>query len=174
MVDRFKRDIDGCVASDGDIGPEQIVIDGGCDANDVNPKLAEHVRSRLGPIAANHHHPVDAALGKVAECPGPPAFLTEIRGSSTAKKRAADLNNAAHIARAELPELAVDKALPTLAYAVDRHALIERTARDGPYRRIHARGVTTACKDSNVFHESEITTVCRKNANHGLTKIGGF
>ena len=34
-----------------------------------------------------------------------------------------DRYDAAHVARTELPELTVDQALPTLAHAVDRHAL---------------------------------------------------
>src|SRR5260370_42635769 len=39
-VNRLKRDVDGGVAADGDISPEQIVVDGGCHADHANPNLA--------------------------------------------------------------------------------------------------------------------------------------
>ena len=100
----------------------------------MNAEPAEHIRTRLGSVAADHHHTIDAALGEVAKRLGPAAALAEFRGSSAAKERAADLNDAAHVARTELPELTVDQALPTLAHAVDRHALVERAARDGAER----------------------------------------
>ena len=67
MVDRAKRDIDGGVAADRNISPEQVVIDRGRDADHVNPELAEHVRPRLGSVAANHHHTIDIPLGEVAK-----------------------------------------------------------------------------------------------------------
>jgi hypothetical protein len=51
---------------------------------------------------------------------------------------------------------ALDEALPTLAHAVDRHAQIERAARDGADGGVHAGGVTTTRKDSDMFHKSEI------------------
>ena len=71
---------------------------------------------------------------------------------SRAKKRSTGLNYAAHIARAEPLELAVNQTLPTLAHAVDRHALIERTAGDGAYGRVHAGGITATRKDRDLFH----------------------
>ncbi len=126
----------------------------------MNPKLAEHVRARLRSIAANHHHTIDAPLGEVPKRFGPATLLAEFRGSSTAEKRTADLNDATDVPRIELSELTLDQALPTLAHSVDRHALIERTARDGAYGRIHARGITTTRKDCDVLHKSKIMTVC--------------
>src|SRR5262249_1824242 len=65
-----------------------------------------------------------------------------------------------HVARIELSELTVDQALPTLEHSRDRHALIERTARDGAYGRIHAGGITPTRKDRQVLHKSEIMTLC--------------
>ena len=53
----------------------------------------------------------------------------------------------------EPPELTVDQALPTLAHAVDRHTLIERAARHGADRSIHAPGITTTREDRDVLHE---------------------
>ena len=160
MVDRLKRDVDGGVAADGDIGPAQVVVDGGGDADHINPKLAEHIRAGLRPVAADHHHAVDAALGEVAKRLRPAAFLAEFRRPGAAEKRAADLNDAAHVARAELPELTIDQALPTLEHAVYRHTLIERAACDGAYSRIHAGGITTTRKDRDVLHKFETMTVC--------------
>src|SRR6266404_65631 len=160
MVDRPERDVDGGVAADGDVGPEQVVVDGGWDADHVNPKLAEHVRARLRSVAANHHHTIDALLGEIAKRLGPATLLAEFRGPSTAKKRAADLNDAAHVPCTERSELTLDQALPTLAHSVDRHALIERTARDGAYGRIHAGRITTTRNDCDLLHKSEIMTVC--------------
>ena len=120
------------------------------------PKLAQQVRTRLRSVAANHHHTIDASLGEVANRLGPAAFLAEFRTSSAAKERAAELDDAAHVARTELSELIVDQALPTLAHAIDRHPLIERTTRNGTYGRIHAGGITTTRKDRDVLHESDI------------------
>ena len=160
MVDRLQRDVDGGVAADGDIGPAQVVVDGGGDADHMNPKLAEHIGAGLRPVAADHHHAIDASLGEVAKRLGPATFLAEFRGPGAAEERAADLNDAAHVARTELPELTVDQALPTLAHAVDRHTLIERAACDGAYGRIHAGGITTTRKDRDVLHKSETMTVC--------------
>jgi hypothetical protein len=94
-------------------------------------------------------------MGEVAKRLGPAAFLAEFRGSGAAKKRAADLNDAAHVARTELPELTVDQALPTLEHAIHRHALVERAACDGAYGRIHAGGITTTGQYRDVLHESE-------------------
>ena len=108
-VDRLKRDVDGGVAADRNIGPEQVVVDGGCDADHVNPKLAEHIRAGLRSVAADHHHTIDAVLGEVAKRLGTAALLAEFRGSSAAKERAADLNDAAHVARTELSDLTVDR-----------------------------------------------------------------
>src|SRR5438132_4948616 len=167
MVDRPERDVDGGVAADGNISPEQVVVDGGSDADHVNPELAEHVRARLRSVAANHHHAIDAPLGEVAKRLGPAALLAEFRGSSAAEKRAADLNDAAHVARIELSELTVDQALPTLEHAGDRHALIERTARDGAYGRIHAGGIATTRNDRDMLHKREIMTVCPGCPRHG-------
>jgi hypothetical protein len=48
----------------------------------VHPKLAEHVRTRLGYVAANHHHTIDAPLGDVAQHLGLAALLTEVPGPS--------------------------------------------------------------------------------------------
>ncbi len=112
-------------------------------------------------------HTVDAALGKVAERLGPAALLGKFRGPSTAEKRPADLNDAAHVARAQLAELTVDRALPTLEHAGDRHALVERTARDGADRRIHAGRVTTTRQDRDVLHKCEIMTPCPGSPRHG-------
>ena len=135
------------------------MVDG--DADHVNPKLAEHVGARLRSVAADHYHPIDAPLGEVAKRLRPATLLAEFRRSSAAEKRAADLNDAAHVARTELPELTLDQALPTLAHAVDRHALIERTAGDGADGRIHAGGITTTRKDRDVLHQFDIIAVCR-------------
>src|SRR5205823_8037323 len=120
----------------------QVVVDRVGDADHVNPKLAEHVGTRLRPVAANHHDPIDAPLGEVAERLGPAALLGKFRGPGTAEKRPADLDDAAHVARVELAELTVDQALSTLEHAGDRDTLIERTARDGACPRIHAGRVT--------------------------------
>ena len=114
----------------------------------------------LRAVAADHHHALDAALGEVAQRLGPAALLAEFRRSGAAQERAADLDDAAHVARTELAELTVDQALPALAHAVHRHALIERAARDGADGRIHAGRVATTRKDRDVLHESEIMTVC--------------
>src|SRR4051794_16463205 len=99
MVDRAQRDVDGGVAADRDVSPEQVVIDRGRDADHVNPELAEHVRAGLRSVAANYHHTVDAQLGEVAKRLGPATLLAKFGGSSAAEKRAADLNDAAYIAR---------------------------------------------------------------------------
>src|ERR1700733_214639 len=144
MIERLQRNVERRVASDTDIRPEQVVVDRRGDTDHMNPKLAQHIRSRLGPVAADHHHPVDAPLSQVAKRLGPATLLPELRGTGTAKKRPADLNDTADIARTQLPELTVDQTLPTLPHAVTRHVLIQRTTRDGAYGRIHARGVTTA------------------------------
>ncbi len=79
MVDRPKRDIDGGVAADRNVSPEQVVVDRGRDADDVNPELAEHVRAGLRSVAANHHHTIDAPLGEVAKRLGPATLLAEFR-----------------------------------------------------------------------------------------------
>src|SRR5208282_2962042 len=110
---------------------------------------------------ANRDHTLDAPLGEIAQRLGPAALLAEFRGPGAAEERAADLDDAAHVARAERPELSINQALPTLQHAVHRHALIERTAGDGADGRIHAGGVATTGKDRNVLHVSEIMTVCR-------------
>ncbi len=156
MVDRLQRDVDGGVAADGNVGPEQIVVDGGGDADHVDAKLAQHVGARLRSVAADHHHAVDAPLGEVAQSFGPAAFLAKFGGPGAAQKRAADLDDAAHVACAELAEMTVDEALPTLSHAIDRHALIERAAGDGADRRIHTGGIATTCEDRDVFHESQV------------------
>ena len=160
VVDRLKSDIDGGVAADGDISPEQIVVDGRCDADNVNAELAEHIRARLRSVAADHHQTVDAPLGEVAKRFGPAALLTEFHGASAAKECAADLNDAAHVARTEQSELTIDQPLPTLTDAVDRHALIERAARDGAYGCIHAGRIAAARKDRDMLHKFETMTVC--------------
>ena len=152
VIDRPKRDVDGGVAADGDICPEQIVVDGRCDADHVDPKLAQHVRARLGPVAADHHDTVDASLGEVAQRLRAAALLAELRGSGAAEKRAADLNDAANVARTERPELTLDQALPTLTDAVNCHALVDRAACDGTYGRIHSGGIATTCQDRDVLH----------------------
>jgi hypothetical protein len=154
--------------TDGKIRPEQVVVDGGCDADNVNPKLAQHVRAGLSPVAADHHHTVDASLGEVAQSFRPATLLAKFRGSSAAKKRAADLNDAAYVTRTQRPELTVDQAPPTLTHAVHRHALIDRTARDGAYGRIHAWGVATTCQDRDVLHGSQVITV---GAEQGAKKL---
>src|SRR5439155_5011667 len=130
-VDRLERDVDGGVAADRDVGPEEVVVDRRGDADQVNPELAEHVGARLRSVAADHHHPIDAPLGEVAERLGPAALLGKFRRPGTAEKRPADLDDAAYVARAELAELTLDEALPTLEHAGNGHALVERAARDG-------------------------------------------
>ena len=127
----------------------------------MNPKLAEHVGAGLRSVAADHHDAIDAQLGEVAKRFGAAALVAEFGRSSGAEKRSADLNDAADVARTELLELAVNQALPTLAHAIDRHALIERTAGDRAYGRIHAGGVTTTRKDRDLLHQSGIIAVCR-------------
>src|SRR5262249_47433412 len=47
-----------------------------------------------------------------------------------------------------------------LQHPVDRHSLIERTAGNGAYGRIHAGGVATARQDCDVLHATEIITGC--------------
>jgi hypothetical protein len=134
---RLLKGLQYVVATDGCIHPEKVVVDGGCDADHVNPKLAEHVRARQRSVAASHHHTIDAPLGEKRL--GPATLLAEFRASGIAEKGARDLNVPAHAARMELSELTVDQALPTLAHSVNCHALIECAARD----RIHAGGITT-------------------------------
>ena len=158
-VDRLERDVDGGVAADGNISPEEVVVDRGCNADHVNPELAKHVGACLGSVAANHHHTIDAALGEIAKRLGTATLLAEFRGSRTAEKRPADLNDAAHVAGTELSELTFDETLPTLEHSVDRHALIERTARNSAYRRIHTGGIATARQDRDVLHKTEIMPV---------------
>src|ERR1700758_3623778 len=121
MVDRIKRNVDGGIAADGDVGPEQVVVDGRWDADHVNPELAEQVRARLRAVAANRHHTIDALLREVAKRLGPAALVAEFGRTRGAQKRAADLNDAADVARTELSELTVDQAFPALAHSVDRH-----------------------------------------------------
>jgi hypothetical protein len=75
----------------------------------------------------------------------------ELGLSSSPQKRAADLNDATHVARTELSKLIVDQPLPTLAHSEDRHILIERAAGDSTYGRIHARGVTTTRRHCDLF-----------------------
>lgn len=82
-----------------------------------------------------------------------PAFLfAKFPGSSGAEKGAADLDDAAHVAGIELLELTLDQALPTLAHAIDGHALIERTAGNGPDGRIHTGSITTTGQDRDLVH----------------------
>ena len=69
--------------------------------------------------------------------------------------------------RAQLSELTVDQALPTLEHSGDRDTLIERTSGDGAYRRIHAGGVATTRQDRDVLHECEIMTLCPGSPRHG-------
>ena len=59
--------------------PHQVVVDRRRDADHVDPKLAEHVGAGLRPVAADHHHAVDAALGEIAQRLGSAAFLAELR-----------------------------------------------------------------------------------------------
>jgi hypothetical protein len=59
-----------------------------------------------------------------------------------------------------LLELTLDQALPALSHSVDRHAQVERTARDGTYCRIHAGGITPTRKDRDVLHKLDIMGVC--------------
>ena len=92
---------------------------------------------------------------------GPAALLGKFRGPGTAEKRPADLDDAAYVARAELAELTLDQALPTLEDAGNGHALVERAARDGAYRRIHAGGIATTRQDRDLLHQSDIIDVSR-------------
>jgi len=115
----------------------------------------------------NRNPTIDAPLGEVAERLGPAALLAKFRGPGTAEKRPADLDDAAHVARTELAELTVDQALPTLKHAGDRHALVERAARDGADRRIHVGGIATTRQDRDVLHECEIMTLCPRSPRHG-------
>jgi hypothetical protein len=56
------------------------------------------VRACLGSVAANYHDAIDAALREIAKRLGSAALLAEFRGPSSAEKRPADLNDAAHVA----------------------------------------------------------------------------
>ena len=83
---------------------------------------------------------------------GPSAFRAECRRAIAAKSRAANRMEASQVVSFQLAERIGVRALPTLAHAVDCHALIERAPRDGAYGRIHAGSVTTTGEDCDVLH----------------------
>ena len=62
----------------------------------------------------NRSPTIDAPLGEVAQRLRPAARLGKFRGAGTAEKRPAYRDNAAHVTRAELSQLTIDQALPTL------------------------------------------------------------
>ena len=67
-VDGFDGDVQCRVTADAQVRPDQVVVDGGRDANHRQAQAAQDERAGLGAVAADDDQSFDAVLVQDAEC----------------------------------------------------------------------------------------------------------
>src|SRR5262245_2750999 len=141
MIDRLDRHVDRAVAADGDVSAVEIIVDGGGDADHRKLVFADDMRTGLRTVSADHHQTVDTVLGEVVQRAALTGLLAKLFRASATQKRAADLDDAADVARSQRADVVVDEALPAMAHAVDGDVAVERAAGDGTDGGVHARSI---------------------------------
>ena len=144
LIDRLQCHIDGRGRADADIGAAKIVIDRGSNADHRCAAGMQRQRTRLRAVSADDHERGDIVLlqrhhGLVASAVGLQRLIA--RG---AEFRAAELNDAADIAPAHGPKVAISQSFVAIVHAHHFKPARHGAADDGAYGGIHAGRISPA------------------------------
>jgi hypothetical protein len=166
--------VEGRVGADGHVGAAEVVVDradhaddaeegvargrGGVDrplghelGEQLGPLLAEQVGPGEAAVAADHHEPVDAVGQEVGRRRAAALAGAKLRAAGGADRRAALLEDAAHVlpAHASDQRPALNQALVALVDREHLAAAADPGAHHRAHRRVHPRRVPAAGQDAD-------------------------
>ncbi len=114
------------------------------------PRLGERQRPRLGPVAADHHQPVDPAGVELRQAAGAHRLVLELRQPRAPQEGAAALQDVAHVAGAQHVHLPITKTRVSVADTEDFPAFGDPGADDSADGGVHPGRVPTAGQNGDL------------------------
>jgi hypothetical protein len=155
-IDRLHADGHRAVHADGEVGADEVVVDGGRDAHDGEAELVQRRGAALAAVAADDDEAVDAAGLEVQQRLVLHLARLELGAARAAEDGARALDDAADVAQAEGDDVVGDEARVAALDAEGLDAAVDRGAGDGADGRVHAGGVTAAREDSDLLHRHRL------------------
>ena len=151
-VHGFERNVQGRVHADGDIGSEQVVVDGGGHSDHRETHRVERLRAGLRAVAPDGHQSLDARPAHTFNGPGATFGVLELGAAGAAEDGAAQLHDSAHVARAQRLKISRDQAGVAALNPHHFPAALERGPGHGPDGCVHPGRVAAAGQHRNSLH----------------------
>ena len=151
-VDGVHGGIGGGVEADGVVGADDVVVDGGGDADHGHAGLGQRLCAPEGAVAADGHDAVQTQKLAGGGSPLLACLGAEFVAAGGVEDGAASIDDMGDGAGVHTDDIAVDKAVVAAADADALDAAVQAVADYGADGGVHTRGVTAAGEDANAFH----------------------